>query len=106
MAHCPSLLPPSTCPAGMLWHLQLLSTRFKKSTTFSLPSDSAMSRAAEPLSCDGTEVEGDMGEGREVVEETGPIQYSDDEDDEGAEVDDLIYDDDPLLHSDYEGKGG
>ena len=36
-----------------------------------------------------------------VIEETGPIQYSDDED-EGAEVDDLIYDDDPLLHSDYD----
>ena len=41
-----------------------------------------------------------------VVEESGPVQY--DEGDEGLddeEMEELAYEDDPLLHSDYEDEG-
>ena len=47
------------------------------------------------------------GEGVEAVVESGPVQYDDGEeglDDE--ELEELAYEDDPLLHSDYEDEGG
>ena len=45
----------------------------------------------------------------ETVEESGPVVYSDGEDDEGglrdADMDELAYEGDPLLYSDYEDEG-
>ena len=40
-----------------------------------------------------------------VVEESGPIQY-DEEGLDDVEMEELVYEDDPLLHSDYEDEGG
>lgn len=53
----------------------------------------------------GGECEADSGL-EVVVEETGPVQYVDD--DEGMddhEIEQLAYEGDPLLHSDYEDEG-
>lgn len=45
----------------------------------------------------------------ETVEESGPVVYSDGEDDEGglrdADMEELAYEGDPLLYSDYEDEG-
>ena len=49
--------------------------------------------------CEGDEV---------VVEESGPVEYCEDELEEGVddqELEQLAYKDDPLLHSDYEDEG-
>ena len=42
---------------------------------------------------------------QEVIEESGPVQYEEEEEEErwGGDVDDMVYDGDPLLNSDYEG---
>ncbi len=45
----------------------------------------------------------------EVIEETGPIQYDDEgagpgEDEWGEDLEDMVYEGDPLLNSDYEGQ--
>ncbi len=42
----------------------------------------------------------------EIVEEVGPVQYDDEDDEEerwDGDIDDMVYDGDPLLNSDYEG---
>ena len=45
----------------------------------------------------------------ETVEESGPVVYSDGEDEEGglrdADMEELTYEGDPLLYSDYEDEG-
>lgn len=45
----------------------------------------------------------------ETVEESGPVVYSDGEEDEGglrdADMEELAYEGDPLLYSDYEDEG-
>ena len=67
---------------------------------------SKATRTASPL-----EVELPPGEHNEpeVIEESGPVKYLEEEVEEGGldddEIEGLAYDEDPLLHSDYEDEG-
>lgn len=73
-------------------------------------SSSKQNRAPSPLA---VEVPLEARVEPEVIEESGPVQYlgkeEEEEDEEGGlddeEIEGLAYDEDPLLHSDYEDEG-
>ena len=63
-------------------------------------------RSPDLVGVGGSEVEGGGGVVSEMVEESGPVEYSDGEEEEGgfgdADMDELAYEGDPLLYSDGE----
>ena len=48
---------------------------------------------------------GEGGEEPELVEESGPVQYSEEDALDDEDIEQLAYDGDPLLHSDCEDEG-
>lgn len=89
------------------------SSQLSSSSNSRLPALSESSAPSDAISSvDSSGGGGGMGEEAisvETVEESGPVVYSDGEDDEGglrdADMDELAYEGDPLLYSDYEDEG-
>ena len=111
----PSLPQTSGASSNSLENKELRETQSQLPTRTELATKASISKGVSTVSHQGavglasgepTAVAGNP----DVVEESGPVEYSDEEEDglDDEEMQELAYEGDPLLHSDYEedGEGG